>query len=605
MNANRTSLWFDYTGDGLLDLLMIGERCVNTACEDPILFSLYEQLPGGQFSNRTDSSGISFTEGFDNLIYYAVGGVAAGDLNGDEYLDLVIGIWAGGIRVFFNNGNGTFNEVSESVGIRSGEVFYWQPTLVDINGDGRLDIFCNVDYHENELWINLGDHFEDKAKEYGLDHAFNEMGTAVGDYNNDGLLDFYVTNITRDDQGPRKRNLLFEQVKVDERIYFFEVADYLGVGKSGWDWGTTFIDFNNDGYQDLATTNGWNDVFWHEERSNFWMNTLAGFVDVSDQCGFNDFLSATTLIKADFDRDGDLDMFQTLKENQNLNFPGILYRNELDQYNSKNSFICIHPRDEGPNAFGIGSEVLMITDKRVSRQLVTAGTSFYGQEPSEVHFGLKEGEEIEEIQIIWPGGMVNRYFDLEKGMNHIINKEDLYIPEINIESSSEGGLKINWDYPGPNPDLFIIYRSETKDFSSITELQVEGDKRSLQDENVIEGKTYYYRMNAYARNAFSKDSEVIEAVYITTSTIYLNISSDIIIYPNPSKGEPTLSISNRYSGTIFIEVLDAMGSKVKSFSHDKKHQDFEIQLTGISEIGVYFIQVRFESSFETIKLIIR
>lgn len=605
MNANRAALWFDYTGDGLLDLFVVGERCINTSCEDPILFSLYEQIQDGQFIDRSETSGISFKEGFDNLIYYAVGGVAAGDLNGDEFLDLVVGIWAGGLRVFYNNADGTFNEVSESMGMKSGEVFYWQPTLIDINGNGRLDIFCNVDYHENELWINYDDHFEEMAIDYGINHASNEMGTAIGDYNNDGLLDFYVTNITRNDQGPEKRNILFEQLKVDDRVYFFEVADYLGVGESGWDWGTTFIDFNNDGFLDLATTNGWNDVFWNEERSNFWMNTLAGFVNVSEQCGFNDYWSATTLIKADFDRDGDMDLFQTLKENPDNIFPGILYRNELDRNNSKNRFIGIQPKDEGPNAFGIGCELVMKTDRRVSKQLITAGTSFYGQEAAEVYWGLKEGEEIKELQIIWPGGIVNRFFNLESGLIHKLYKKDLFIPEINVENTFEGGLKIHWNYPNENPESFVIYRSETKDFGTFTEFHVEGNKRAIIDETAIEGTLYYYRMNAYSSDVYSMDSKVVEGVYVVSGIINPSIHANIIIYPNPSDGYYTLSISNDFRGKVNIEILDAVGRNIKTFYLNKKDQDFELQLHGISEIGIYFIQIRLASSVVTRRIIIR
>ncbi|MCB0665395.1 MAG: VCBS repeat-containing protein, partial [Saprospiraceae bacterium] len=178
-NSNRTALWFDYNGDHLLDLLVAGENCVNLSCESPVYLALYKQLEDGNFTEVTEASNLVLGPEFDFIDVYAIGGLAAADLNQDDFLDLVITVWGGGIKLFQNNGDETFTDVTIQSRFRMESKTPWQPMLYDFNQDGLIDIYCNVDFAPNKLWINRGTHFEERAFEYGLHTAFNEMGMAM------------------------------------------------------------------------------------------------------------------------------------------------------------------------------------------------------------------------------------------------------------------------------------------------------------------------------------------------------------------------------------------------------------------------------------------
>jgi len=194
---NRVGLWFDYDGDHQLDLI-VGGDCRTDDEECAIGLRLYRKVGEVEFTDVSADSGIAAIAGmFPDSKEPHFGGITAGDINNDGYLDLALAIWDYEGRLLLNNGDGTFSDISDESGIR--DVFrYWQHTLHDFNGDGWLDIHSAVDLGENRFWINQGDNtFVDLAPSLGLDNHWDGMGTTLGDYDNDGDLDIYVTNITR------------------------------------------------------------------------------------------------------------------------------------------------------------------------------------------------------------------------------------------------------------------------------------------------------------------------------------------------------------------------------------------------------------------------
>jgi hypothetical protein len=453
--SSRASLWFDYDGDGLLDLLVAGERCVNLICEDQITLSLYKQKSDHTFINTTLTSGLKI--GLGPLTFYGVGGLCAGDLNQDNFLDFVLTVWGGDMLVFYNNKDGTFRNATIESGIYSEQTNYWQPMIHDFNDDGLLDLYVNVDFAANELWINKNGKFENQAFQYGLDHSFNEMGMAIGDIDNDSDMDIYVTNITRNFLGDNQHNILYQKTKLNGSIFYKEIAQNVGVDKSGWDWGTTFIDINNDGYQDLATTNGWNDPLWKTDYSHLWMNSPVGFVDVSEKCMLNDGNSGTTLISFDMDRDGDLDMLQTLKDMPNSFKPAIMYENKLDRNESNHNYVVIKPRMDGTNHFAIGSVVTVKTGGTSRSRLISAGTSFYGQEPAEAFIGLGNLTKIDEVQIKWPTNEVSSYKNVAINKVNTLDYEGSnFITSTQMNEANKETFIVNIQNPLENEIKFIF-----------------------------------------------------------------------------------------------------------------------------------------------------
>ncbi|QLG45940.1 FG-GAP-like repeat-containing protein [Costertonia aggregata] len=404
LKPSNASLWFDYNGDRLLDLLVVG-NCIDIDCDSKIMVSLYQQTLDGYFTETTEQAGLTFGNIYDSGIanpLITTGGLSAGDINNDGFLDLFITFWKGKSSFFLNNTDGTFSNISSSSLLDTTTKDYWQPMFYDFNKDGFQDLYINVDFKPNELWLNKGDNtFDEVASTAGVNGAFNEMGIALGDYDNDGDFDIYATNITIDG----KYNILLENNSQGNSLKFTEVSRSLGVSDSGWDWGTTFFDANNDGWLDLATTNGY--ISYPADKSRLWINNQGeSYADVSNASGFNDNLFATTLLAFDMDRDGDLDLLQTLKENESNNKPVLLYENSLNNNSNAGNFIVIKPRMYGSNHYSIGATIKIKSNNLRGTRLISAGTSFYGQEPAEAFFGLGTNNNVEEIRIEWPDNTV-------------------------------------------------------------------------------------------------------------------------------------------------------------------------------------------------------
>ena len=592
LKSNRAALWFDYNGDHLPDLVVAGENCVGLICENPVHLALYEQTSDNKFIEVTSEANLRTGIIFDYLPFFGVGGLSAGDLNNDDYLDLILTVWGGGIIYFQNNGDATFSNGTEAANLTLEKKTPWQAMLHDFNKDGWMDIYCNVDFSDNKLWINKGGFFEDEAEKYGVNSAFNEMGLAISDYDNDGDLDLYMTNITRDFQGQSQYNVLLKQEKENGQATFKRRGQ--GASQSGWDWGTTFIDINNDGRQDLAATNGWaNDLEWGvDDRSNLWLNTLAaGFVDVSVQCGFNDILDATTLLGADLDRDGDVDMLQTLKDNDSTQKPVHIYENRLEESSAATNYINIKPRMGGANHFAIGSMVTVVADELVSSRLISAGCSFYGQEPAEAFFGLGEREGIEEVKVKWPNGEISIYQDLAINQINTLEYDFIRAPQ-NLTATLGNGSEINlrWEDSSPNEDGFILYSSDDSTFAEYETVLIEKDATSYRYDGHEGGSKPYFKLRAYNSKVLSDDSNVAVIDYLMAGP---GQKTGTIFFPNPiSENNLTIVSDREYAGTVEIRFFDVSGKLIWSDEINKSNLPLEYSHPVNVPGGTYLISVR-------------
>lgn len=173
--------------------------------------------------------------------------------------------------LFINNGDGTFTEQAAKWGVDDRRWSY-AAELVDIDGDGKLDLYVVNDFGEKALFMNKGDHFVDEAEARGVIDPGNGMGVSFGDYNNDGLLDLHVTNMSST-AGNRILTRLFPKDTPKENVLkklaagnslyqnmgkgmFHDVTSDIGGLSGGWAWGGGFIDFDNDGWEDLYSPNG-------------------------------------------------------------------------------------------------------------------------------------------------------------------------------------------------------------------------------------------------------------------------------------------------------------------------------------------------------------
>ncbi|MFQ5926427.1 MAG: FG-GAP repeat domain-containing protein [Terriglobia bacterium] len=173
--------------------------------------------------------------------------------------------------LFINQGDGTFREEAAKWSVDDRRWSY-AAAFADVNGDGRLDLYVANDFGENALFINQGDRFADEASARAvLDPGFG-MGVSFGDCNNDGVLDLHVTNMSST-AGNRILSRLFPAASPEDNVlkklaagnclyqnkgggYFRDVTAEAGRFSGGWAWGGGFLDFDNDGWEDLFTPNG-------------------------------------------------------------------------------------------------------------------------------------------------------------------------------------------------------------------------------------------------------------------------------------------------------------------------------------------------------------
>ncbi len=318
-------------------------------------------------------------------------------------------------RLFRNNGDGTFTNVSESSGITSADGPGLGVVGADFNQDGRSDFYIANDGVANQLWLNQGDgRFVDDALLAGV--AYNgeggpegSMGVAVGDADNDGDLDIVVSNITRESHA-FYRNLgrgAFEDARVAAGLAT-PTASYTG-------FGTDWFDYDQDGRLDLFVANGAvtilevlrGDPFPFRQRNQLLRNLGGGrFEDVTRGAGAAFELSEVSRGAAfgDIDNDGDVDVLVTNN--------GGPVRLLLNQTASRNHWLQVRLEGVEDNRQGLGARVGLRRDDGTTiwRRARTDGSYLSASDPR-VHFGLGLTA-VEAVVVEWPRGLKETWTDI-------------------------------------------------------------------------------------------------------------------------------------------------------------------------------------------------
>lgn len=230
--------WIDYDNDGDQDAYIISAQGKSI---------LYRNDGSNTFTDVTSSAGLS---SFTNYPAY---GVAWADINHDSYLDFYIVFWKLSPTynniLYKNNGDGTFTDITTSAGVGNMDGISFMPTFIDINNDKYPDLYVVNDKNTgNRLYKNNGDEtFTDISVSSGTNLAMGAMGVAVGDYDNNGFLDIYVSN------SPTVGNKL---LKNNGNETFTDVSISAGVTFNKIGWGVNFVDYDNDGHLDVYAASG-------------------------------------------------------------------------------------------------------------------------------------------------------------------------------------------------------------------------------------------------------------------------------------------------------------------------------------------------------------
>ena len=419
----------DHTGDGM--------GCVFGDVDndgDPDLY-VTNRGPDAFFLNRGDGTFRDATEeaGLGDPSWGA--GAAFGDLDGDGFLDLYVATYlsfdpkkvvsgqgrqfdrpdpvallphpflAEPDRLYRNNRDGTFTDVTRESGIVDAAGKGLGVILSDLDGDGDMDIYVANDASDNLLFANRGDGtFVEAGLVAGLADPRAGMGLAVGDVDNDGRLDLFLTNWSNES------NALYLNIPADSseglKAVFDDVAVPMGLarpsgGKVGW--GTGLFDYDGDGYLDILVVNGYtspgpDDSTQCTPQPAQLFRNLAGrrFAEAASGEALGSHRNGRGAVFGDIDEDGDIDVVITTNRGD-----PVLLRN---QYGNRNRWLKVHLIGTAGNRDGIGGRITVRTAKRTMVREVRAGSSYLCHSSLEAHFGLGDEEVVESLEVKWPSG---------------------------------------------------------------------------------------------------------------------------------------------------------------------------------------------------------
>jgi enediyne biosynthesis protein E4 len=312
--------------------------------------------------------------------------------------------------LFRNNGDGTFTDVSAAAGLKEHKGTGMGTVCADYDNDGDTDIFVANDDRPNFLFQNDGKgRFEEVGLMAGVAYDVNgnaesSMGVGCGDYDNNGTLDFYVTGYQQE------LALLYRNVG-DGSFVDATRASGAGAGTLAHvNWGTEFVDFDNDGHRDLFVSCGHfdTDVKKMDDSTDFAVrnvllaNTGKGkFVNISDRCGDGLAVKASSRGVAfdDLDGDGDLDAVVLNWRRE----PTIL-RNDSKR---GNHWLDISLRGKKTNRDGIGARVKVVSGDLSQIDEVHSGRGYQSCYGRRVHFGLGKRRRVDRVEVRWIGGGVD------------------------------------------------------------------------------------------------------------------------------------------------------------------------------------------------------
>lgn len=478
----------DVTGDGLLDIYVCkaGKVPVNERRNRLYINNGIDPDKGmPTFTERAAEFGIDDPGYCTQPVFF--------DYNGNGLLDLFIVNYNtrafrgfdirtirnerdeyAGDKLYRNNGDGTFTDVSLEAGIMQNPIgFGLSATVSDLNGNGLPDIYVTNDFMERDyMYINQGDGtFVDEIL-YRTDvTSYFSMGSDIADITNNGLPDIFVADMMPPGYDRRKvfktpdyaiydqlvaagyhrknmRNTL--QINKGEGI-FAEAGQLAGIHKTDWSWAVLIADFDNDGNKDIFVTNGFprfytnldylNNILWKQfpdedlpddpdlkyrlvqqmetvEMHNFAFRNHGDlkFTETTADWGLMEYTVSSAAVYVDLNLNGALDLVIS-----NINEPPSVYRNNASMLND-NNYLKIRLRGSGNNTFGVGSKVKVTTsDGKIFFQEAFYTRGFHSTVDPTLHFGLGDSDMVS-IEIIWPDGSnqtlndvaVNRFITLHQ-----------------------------------------------------------------------------------------------------------------------------------------------------------------------------------------------
>lgn len=392
----------DIDGDGHLDLLVGGV--------DGSASAVYRNDGTGGFVDVTLASG--FAPASDTFA------ISLADVDRDDDLDVAAVHWGFDQRVTLweNDGTGSFTDVTAGSGLVVGSIYGFSPTFSDIDGDGWVDLLVAADFGTSRVFRNQQDGTFTEITTSVIDDE-NGMGAAAFDYDHDGDVDWFVTSVWDPNQIAEGNwgvtgNRLYEN---QGSGIFTDVTTSAGVREGDWGWGACAQDLDQDGHPDLFHTNGWVSAVTTEfdaDPSRFFRARGDGtFEEVSASLGIVDTGQGRGVACFDADGDGDIDVFVA-----NNGATPTLHRNE----GPPGDWLRVRLTNGSKNRYGVGAVVRVTIGATTQMREIRAGTNFASAEPIVAHFGVGAATTIDEVRVEWPDGTVTTQSSVAAGQEIVI-----------------------------------------------------------------------------------------------------------------------------------------------------------------------------------------
>jgi hypothetical protein len=581
-----------------------GDRDVFVTTGDGYGNLLFENQGDGTYLDISTDAGVA-----GNNVWST--SVTMGDYNNDGYLDIYVGnyVTITGLPnipfyeqleeeipnyFYVNNGDNTFTESAFSLGIDfSGATL--AVAFTDFDKDNDVDIYVANDFGglfgANTLFRNdyPSNTFTDVSVATNTNASINAMGIAIGDYDEDLNLDYYISNMSN--------NVFY---KNDGDNTYTNIAGSTETGCSeGVSWGNFFFDYNNDTYPDLYVANGgvlMQDINRNQTNALFTLDSDLDFSQNNYYSNLEDSAITRGSIFGDIDNDGDLDILDVNINDTLSDFNAHLLENNLAD---SSAWLKIEVQGSTNNYDGYGTYIVVFDGGRTYIREIDGGSSYQSQNSSIAHFGLDDALVADSIIITWLGGDQQKLYDVAsyqsihiiEGVDYDFSTNPLCVGDsllINNSWVSEAGTYSDTTYLGEDISEISI---ATVRLYNATENDVEvtinsGDSIFLSGEYQTTEGVY---TDVYT-TVFGCDSTVNTTLTIDfTNSINEIQGSDFNIYPNPSNGLFTLQLQE----STFIEniaIYSILGSQVRSINIAEKVEKVSFDLLDETE-GIYFIHI--------------
>jgi enediyne biosynthesis protein E4 len=459
----------DINNDGYLDIYVSVSGLQGSTGKDRANL-LFINNGDGTFTEAAARYGIADTGYTTQAVFF--------DYNGDGYLDLFLlnnsprdfargaaDTHPLGVRtndpeswnkLYRNNGDGTFTDVSREAGIKQQLGYGLGVVVADVNGDGWPDIYISNDVAPNDvLYINNGNGtFTDKSATWLKHTSFAGMGVDIADFNNDGRPDILQVDMMPATLSARKRMSGFvtyeSQLELRSRgfrddydvnalqlnngvtahgdVVFSDIARFAGVAHTDWSWSALFADLDNDGYKDIVITSGYpkavNDLEYQsavfrarrvgdnhraltllkELRSYrvpshvFRNNGDLTFSDKTSEWGLDQPGFSYGAAYADLNNDGRLDLVVN-----NIDGPASIYEN-VQPLDDAHHYLQIKLDGDPPNKRGIGSTLILTAGGQKQYLYHSPTRGYMSAMDDREHFGLGRAKRVDSLEVIWPDG---------------------------------------------------------------------------------------------------------------------------------------------------------------------------------------------------------